>query len=354
MRSSVLAIILPMAAAAPLTVAYVEANAAVMWREFKEVHKRDWGSDGARRFEIFRVNMLQASEVQQLNPIASFGPTSLADLTDAEYQRYLGSRSEPRATGMAADSSLFSMKELALAAAASIDWREHSAVSPVRDQGVCGGCWAFSTMGGIEGQWAAAGHALVPLSPQQLIDCDTVDDGCFGGLIDHALKWLLQNRGGQAVSWEAYPFTRHDSQYPPRGNCTDADKAVAATISGSTFVGIKDEGQMAAWVLQHGPLSVAVDASGAWRHYTGGIMTDCACFGPQPDPCSLTHSVLIVGYGTDMGTDYWLLKNSYGTSWGESGYIRMQRGVNLCLVANTPVSALVAGSPAARRVGLLV
>lgn len=350
MKSSMLAILSSATATAQLTVAYVEAHGEAMWGEFKDSNQRDWGSEDARRFMVFRSNMLQAAEFQRLNPLASFGPTSLADLTDAEYEQRLGSRSKQHDSGRATGTSLFSTQELALATASSIDWREHGAVSPVRDQGQCGGCWAFSAMGGIEGQWAAAGNALVPLSPQQLIDCDMVDDGCFGGTIDHALKFLLQSRGGAAVSWEAYPFTRHDSQYPPRGNCTDSGEIVGATISDWKFVGIKDESQMAAWVLQHGPLSVAVDASGAWKHYTGGIMTDCACLGP----CSLTHSVLIVGYGPDSGTDYWLLKNSYGPSWGESGFVRMQRGSNLCLVANTPSSSIVPGSSAASRVGLLV
>lgn len=350
MMSSMLVISSFVTATAQLTMAYVEAHAEAMWGTFKDANQRDWGSDDACRFKVFRSNMLQAAEVQRLNPLASFGPTGLADLTDAEYEQRLGSRSKQQGSDRATGTSLFSAEELALAAASSIDWRERGAVSPVRDQGQCGGCWAFSTMGGIEGQWAAAGNTLVPLSPQQLLDCDMVDDGCFGGLIDHALKFLLQNRDGAAVSWDAYPFTRHDSQYPPRENCTDSGKAVGANISDWKYVGINDEAQMAAWMLQHGPLSVAVDASGAWRHYTGGIMTDCACQGP----CSLTHSVLIVGYGADSGTDYWLIKNSYGPSWGESGFVRMQRGSNLCLVAKTPLSSIVPGSSAANRVGLLV
>jgi len=209
--------------------------------------------------------------------------------------------------------------------ASSVDWVSAGAVTPVKNQGSCGSCWSFSTTGAIEGAYQIASGSLTSLSEQELVDCDTTDSGCSGGLMDNAFKWVKTN----GLTTEAdYPYT---SSGGTAGTCSSTKKASpAVTVTGYTDVTSGDEDALKSAVAQQ-PVSIAIEADkSAFQLYSSGVFDSTAC------GTSLDHGVLLVGYGTDSGSDYWKVKNSWGSTWGESGYIRMVRGKNMCGIAEEP------------------
>jgi C1A family cysteine protease len=198
---------------------------------------------------------------------------------------------------------------------ASIDWREKGAVTPVKNQGGCDSGWAFSAAGAVEGLGAISGKGLKDLSEQQLIDCSRSagNEGCNGGSPPQALEWYTTHA---PVSESSYPYTARD------GTCKSGSEALPH-ISRVITIKEGDEQALAAAVAQQ-PVSVVVDASGAgFKSYQGGVFNG---------PCGNTpdQPVLIVGYTSAA----WIVKNSWGTNWGDHGYILMARGKNLCAVAN--------------------
>jgi len=217
----------------------------------------------------------------------------------------------------------------------SIDWVQKGAVTPVKNQQQCGSCWAFSATGATEGAYFVAGGELVSLSEQDLVACDPVDQGCHGGLMDNAFKWIKTN--GICLEKD-YPYTSGAGILPAicRKTCTPA-----VTITGHTDVPPKDEDSLKAAVSKQ-PVSVAVEADkNAFQLYKSGVLDNAAC------GTNLDHGILIVGYGTDGSKDYWKVKNSWGASWGESGYLRMVRNKNQCGIsqqASYPTGAKAAGS----------
>jgi len=191
----------------------------------------------------------------------------------------------------------------------SVDWRTKGAVTPVKNQGQCGSCWAFSSTGSMEGRYQIAGNTLTSFSEQQFVDCSTKqgNQGCNGGLMDQAFTYAESTK----IETEAdYAYTGRDGTCHAAGGVTE--------VKGFKDVTTKSPSALQAAVAE-GPVSVAIDAAGlAFQLYFGGIIKHfCGT--------SLDHGVLVVGYGTDKGTDYWLLKNSWGAGWGEKGYFRILR-----------------------------
>ena len=213
----------------------------------------------------------------------------------------------------------------------SWDWRDKGAVGPVQDQGACGSCWAFSAVANLEGLYAQNKGTVIDLSEQMLIDCDYYDSGCGGGLMENAFIYLAEVGGIMAEL--DYPYEGY------QGDCKiDTSKFVDMKITGYNALcefEPCDEGDMKDWLYETGPLSVALNAD-PLMWYDSGIIDDDSC-----DPSALDHGVTLVGYGTDGGVDYWLVKNSWGSGWGESGYFRIVRGKGMCGINTYIVTATV-------------
>jgi len=218
-----------------------------------------------------------------------------------------------------------------VAAPTTFDWRTKNKVTDVKDQGQCGSCWAFSVTENVESMWMIAkgidAGSMSPLSPQEIVDCDTSDSGCNGGDPPTAYQYI-QSAGGLETDSD-YPYTAAD------GNCNFDSSKVYATISGWGYATQnQDETEMQSQLASNGPLSICVDAE-SWNDYSGGVMmaSDCGT--------SLDHCVLAVGYDTSSDSPYWLVRNSWGGSWGESGYIRLQFGQDTCGLATEATSAKI-------------
>ncbi|KAL0666933.1 hypothetical protein Bca4012_029637 [Brassica carinata] len=225
-----------------------------------------------------------------------------ADLTNDQCRSmYVGSRLKRTITR----TSLRYEARVGDALPESVDWRKEGAVTEVKDQGSCGSCWGFSAIGAVEGVNKIVTGDLISLSEQELVDCDIpYNEGCNGGLMDYAFKFIINNGGVDTE--EDYPYKGVDGRF--------------VTIDSYEDVHANSEESLKK-ALSHQPISVAIEAGGrAFQLYDSGIF-DGIC------GTNLDHGVLAVGYGTENGKDYWIVKNSWGSSWGESGYIWMERNI---------------------------
>jgi C1A family cysteine protease len=276
-----------------------------LWNHWKTKNGKKYGSEDQYRLSVFYQNYQKVMNHQK-NPNKTYnmGFTKFMDLTTEEFKaKYLATSvpARPTSTKVLPTDNL----------AASVDWRTKGAVTGVKDQGQCGSCWSFSTTGSLEGLSFLSGKGLQSFSEQQLVDCSTSqgNQGCNGGLMDYAFTYVQSNG---ITTEDAYPYTATD------GSCqtTGGD----FRIGGYTDVAQGDVNQLAAAVNQQ-PVSIAVDANN-WQMYSSGVFSDCET--------SLDHGVLLVGYDSEA----WIVKNSWGEGWGESGYIRLARG-NTCGLANS-------------------
>jgi len=213
----------------------------------------------------------------------------------------------------------------------SIDWRDLGYVTEVKNQGVCGSCWAFSAIGAVEGQYKNLTGTLKEFSEEQLVDCDKTNHGCDGGYYDRAFEFL-ETHG--SISEDSYPYKAGDGD---ERFCKSFFKKSETVVSGYVILPYGQEDKMKEAVANVGPISVAIFVGPDFYAYKEGVFFQSSTIG-QP----LNHAVLIVGYGYDesSGLGYWMVKNSWGTEWGDKGYIKIARGFNMCGIASTPMYPL--------------
>nr|BAN20108.1 cathepsin L [Riptortus pedestris] len=215
----------------------------------------------------------------------------------------------------------------------NIDWREEGAVTPVKNQGFCGSCWAFSAGGALEAHNFRKNGKLIRVSEQNLVDCAVGHKydcfGCNGGYMDGAFQYVIDNEGIDTE--ESYPYIGRDAK------CRFKNNTIGGTASDIVKIPAGDEEKLAEAIATAGPVSIGIHATSAFQFYSKGVFSDSTC-----NPSALNHGVLAVGYGAEKGKDYWLVKNSWGRSWGDNGYIKMSRNAkNQCGVASMASYPLV-------------
>jgi len=314
-----------------------------LFEEFAKTVGRFYASAEERehRFAVFVKNLGHIAKMQLLDNDASYSHLSpFADWTVDEFSALNTLKPhllDSRSAGFNAPLNTSGLPD-------AIDWVEKGAVNEVKNQQSCGSCWAFSTIANIEGVNFVKTNKLVSLSEQELVDCDKTgpdgDQGCQGGLPSNAFKYLIDKKVG-LDSESKYPYTAND------GVCHVQKADELVHISAWKQIA-SDEDQMAAALVQHGPLSIGINA-GPMQWYRGGIANPWSIL---CNPKSIDHGVAIVGYGVaivgfrSQSKKYWKIRNSWGASWGEKGYYRIIRGVNKCGLTTMPTTAIIGGSAA--------
>nr|AAF21461.1 cysteine proteinase PWCP1 [Paragonimus westermani] len=305
-------------------------NTSRLFEEFQRKFRKSYSSDTAKRYALFKYNLLKMQLIQRLEKgTANYGITKFSDLSAEEFRHSLANMKRRKSKGSQMETAIFPTTIQSLPP--SFDWRANGAVTEVKDQGMCGSCWAFATTGNIEGQWFRKTNKLISLSEQQLLDCDTKDEACNGGLPEWAYDEIVKMGG--LMSEKDYPYEAMKEQ-----SCHLRRPNISAYINGSATLP-SDEAKLAAWLVQNGPISVGVNAN-FLQFYLGGISH------PPHMLCSeagLDHAVLLVGYGvsTFLRRPYWIVKNSWGGGWGEKGYFRMYRGDGTCGINADPTTSII-------------
>jgi len=308
---------------------------------WRESYSKTYGSaqEHVDRLSVFNQNKIIVEKHNQGNHSWTMGLNEFADLTSEEFGVRLGLLPNLR-QGASGNVHVPS----GVAPAASIDWRTKSAVTPVKNQGSCGSCWAFSTIVSLEGQSAIKNKKLTSLSEQDLVDCvknvklnssdpQTCCDGCQGGLMDYGFKYMIDSQAGSDDTEASYGYTGAN------GKCNFKSSTVGGAVVKS-FTDVTDEKTLLDAVSNVGPISVGVDASLGWQLYFGGVVDPLPLIGCSSNPNKMDHGVAVVGYGS-ANKDYWIIKNSWGAGWGEKGFMRLVRNKNACGVANGAVYPVV-------------
>jgi len=309
------------------------------FKSFMQEHSKRYPdySEYKKRFGIFKENMKKVQFLRETERgSGKYGATKFADLTEEEFkERHLGlytKQYDPVLNEFDSDLPPADIPNVALPE--SFDWRTKGAVTPVKNQGSCGSCWAFSVTGNVEGQYKIKHGELLSFSEQELVDCDKLDNGCNGGLPENAYK-AIKKIGGLELE-DDYKYEGDDE------TCHFNKAKVEVEVSG----GVKlptNETAIAAWLLQNGPISIGINANGM-QFYMGGVSHPWKFL---CDPSGLDHGVLIVGFGVyrskyfKVEKPYWLIKNSWGPTWGEQGYYRVFRGDGTCGVNQMATSATI-------------
>lgn len=316
-----------------VTLALHDTTLDSYWSTYKARHNKQYeGTVETIRRVIWEQNL---EFIRQHNLEAdlgmhtfTLGVNEYADWTNEEYSQYLTSYQVSNKTIVGATFMAPNNADIPN----EVDWRKEGYVTPVKNQGQCGSCWAFSTTGSLEGQNFKKTGKLVSLSEQNLVDCSRKEGnmGCQGGLMDNAFTYIKTNKGIDTE--ESYPYEGKNAK------CRFQAATIGAVDTGFTDIAQGDEDALKTAAATVGPISVAIDASGLrFQFYRHGVFNNPRCSSTRLD-----HGVLVVGYGTQDGQDYWLVKNSWGETWGMKGYIMMSRNKNnQCGIATSASYPLV-------------
>jgi len=309
-----------------------------------------------RRFNIFKENVafVERHNRDYENGLETYTVSinEFADLTNAEFHtRYLAITQESAQIRLNYQCPV-AWVDNGSDIPESVDWRTTDnplktvAVTSVKDQGSCGSCWSFGGAAAFESAMCTSGQkdcsTWTGASEQQLVDCGNKDNSalgpyydmaCNGGWIDNALYYVLQT--GYLDNYDDYPYVSGTTR--KAGACTADASASAGNISNCGATAKNSETELQGALAQVGAVGIAIDAGGVgFQLYSGGVYTSSTCSSSR-----LNHAVTAVGYGDDNGTPYWTVKNSWGTGWGDNGYILMRRNYNnMCGVAATPAYAI--------------
>jgi C1A family cysteine protease len=296
---------------------------AVQFADFVKKYNKVYATadEYSTRAAIFQSNLARVAKMNAQSGSAVYGMTKFMDMTVDEFRTKV---LMPKGKITPKYENFVELDQVD-ALPTEFDWIAKGAVTPVKDQGQCGSCWAFSATEAIESQWFLAGNTLTSLAPQQIVDCDKGrgDEGCNGGDTPTAYQYVIA-AGGQD-SETAYPYKAKDEK------CAFKPASVVAKIKSWTYITKnRNETEMAAKLVTSGPLSICVDAE-SWQFYNKGVITgNCAT--------SLDHCVMITGFRDETvkskPVPIWVIRNSWGADWGENGFIWVERGKNLCGVAD--------------------
>jgi len=301
------------------------------FENFKKSYNKKYKSaaENEYRYRVFETNVERANRLNTPESLARFGVTKFMDLTPEEFKKFylmkdLDLSQLPKKAVWEKESKA---KQLVKTGAypTTFDWSSKGMVTAVKNQEQCGSCWAFSATETIESVYAVkhGKSALNTLAPQQIVDCDTQgeDQGCDGGYPYGAYEYIIQAGGQEGES--DYPYTGED------GTCQFNAADIEDKISNWKYVTqSSDEKVMQAFVYSSSPISVCVDAE-IWQTYQGGVITTDSGRGN-----SLDHCVQITGWLTENSTACWNVRNSWGADWGENGYIWVERGSDVCGIAD--------------------
>ncbi|KAJ0182132.1 hypothetical protein K1T71_002854 [Dendrolimus kikuchii] len=297
---------------------YYLKDAIYHFDTFKNKHGKIYPDveEETKRLEIFKGNLQRINYLNDLENDTVHGLTMFVDLTDEEFTSIHACFVNPLDSGSCEE--VTDVQDSG--APEEFDWRDYNAVTEVKNQGHCGSCWAFGSTGALEGAYALKYKELTAFSEKQLMDCDKDANGCDGGNMADAFSYLMS--AGGAMTEQDYPYQ------PAVGSCKfDAGKVKARVTQCYTFNLQGDEEKLKQLLHARGPITIGVN-SVPMRTYDGtSVLKIC-------DPYMINHSVLLVGYGTDNGTPYWLIKNSWGLNYGIGGYIKILRGNNVCGLMN--------------------
>jgi cathepsin L len=289
-----------------------EEKAFLGW--MRETNQLFTGGEYQFRFGIWMTNKRVIQEHNAANKGFFLEANKFAHLTPDEYKSMLGFRMSQAPEGKTVDTTV---------KAGEIDWRTKGVVADIKDQGQCGSCWAFSAVTTMESLWAVKSSTLYVLSEQNIVDCVTLCNGCNGGFTTAAYGYVYSTQDGYWQLDSDYPYVAREKK------CAfDKARAPPPRCKGCTIIKRASEQDLESKVTE-GPVCVSVDASSySFQLYKSGIFDDNTC-----SSIYLNHAIGCVGYGKLGDVEFWIVRNSWGKTWGEEGYMRIVKGYNRCGIA---------------------